>query len=56
MQGGRKFWHIVPQVPTNPWSSFRDLFMTNARTDKGDIIEPVALLVQKRKITGLLAF
>ena len=47
---------IVPQLHANfrenPWSGFRDQFVTNERTnertDKGDIIEPVASLVQQK--------
>ena len=40
------FTLIVLQLHTkfrkNPWSGFRDQFVTHGRTDKGDIIEPVA--------------
>ena len=44
------FTLIVPQLHAkfrkNSWRGFRDQFVTNGRTDKGEIIEPVASLVQ----------
>ena len=47
------FTLIVPQLHAkfreNPWFGFRDQLRdgrTDARTDKGEIIEPVALLIQ----------
>ena len=49
------FTLIVPQLHAkfrkNPWSGFRDQLRyerTNERTDKGDIIEPVAFAGSKR--------
>ena len=49
------FTLIVPQLHAkfqeNPWSGFRDQFVTHgrtdARTDKGEIIEPVAVAGSK---------
>ena len=48
------FTLIVPELHAkfrkNPWSSFRDQLRdirTDERMDEGDIIEPVASLVQK---------